>query len=228
LIEDDFGYNVVYHTLNAVDYGVPQYRERVFIIGIRNDKKITWSFPQEKKLELTIKDAIHDLPPLQAGEEIGRYGQKPINDYQKLMRGFNETLTYHRAAPHGDKIQTVINHVEQGEGRFEFNRLVDEGIVDEKYRLTSGYDNTYGRLIANQPCTTITNNMSTPSSLRCIHYGQNRALTPREGARIQSFPDWFQFYGNITEAKMQIGNAVPPLLAIALADSARLSLEGAQ
>ena len=59
--------------------------------------------------------------------------------------------------------------------------------------------------------------MSTPSGLRCIHYEQNRALTPREGARIQSFPDWFTFYGKRKEIKTQIGNAVPPLLAIRLA-----------
>jgi DNA (cytosine-5)-methyltransferase 1 len=60
--------------------------------------------------------------------------------------------------------------------------------------------------------------MSTPSSLRCIHYSQNRALTPREGARIQSFPDWFKFCGSLSDAKSQIGNAVPPLLAIALCE----------
>jgi DNA (cytosine-5)-methyltransferase 1 len=68
--------------------------------------------------------------------------------------------------------------------------------------------------------------MSTPSSLRCIHYSQNRALTPREGARIQSFPDWFKFYGSLTEVKSQIGNAVPPLLAIALYKQVETILSG--
>jgi DNA (cytosine-5)-methyltransferase 1 len=68
--------------------------------------------------------------------------------------------------------------------------------------------------------------MSTPSSLRCIHYIQNRALTPREGARIQSFPDWFQFCGTISDIKTQIGNAVPPLLAIALKEKAFDALGG--
>lgn len=91
-------------------------------------------------------------------------------------------------------------------------------MIDERYRLTSGYHNTYGRLIANQPSTTITNNMCTPSGLRCIHYEQNRALSPREGARIQSFPDWFKFYGTRTEVTKQIGNAVPPILALQIAN----------
>ena len=94
---------------------------------------------------------------------------------------------------------------------------MDNGTIPEEYRLTSGYGNTYGRLVADKPSTTITNNMCTPSGLRCIHYEQNRALTPREGARIQSFPDWFSFYGTRTEITKQIGNAVPPLLALALA-----------
>ena len=107
-----------------------------------------------------------------------------------------------------------------------FNKLIEKGLVDEKYKLTSGYANTYGRLIEDQPCTTITNNMSTPSGLRCIHYEQNRALTPREGARIQSFPDWFQFVGDKANVTTQIGNAVPPLLAIALAKQIDSALKG--
>ena len=134
------------------------------------------------------------------------------------MRGDTRNLTCHFSAVYGEKIQTVINHVIQGEGKDYINHLVDTGILDERYRLTSGYKNTYGRLYAKRPCTTITNNMSTPSALRCIHYKQNRALTPREGARIQSFPDWFQFTGNKREITSQIGNAVPPLLAMKLAN----------
>ena len=69
----------------------------------------------------------------------------------------------------------------------------------------------------NKPSTTITNNLATPSALRCIHYEQNRALTPREGARIQSFPDWYQFEGTRTDVARQIGNAVPVNLAYEIA-----------
>ena len=68
--------------------------------------------------------------------------------------------------------------------------------------------------------------MSTPSGLRCIHYEQDRALTPREGARIQSFPDWFQFVGDKANVTTQFGNAVPPLLAIALAKQIDSALKG--
>jgi len=219
-INDELGYNIVYSILDAVNYGVPQHRERVFIIGIRNDLDLQWDFdnlPQEEN-QITLEEAISDFPIIGSGGEIFEYGDSvPINEYQRLMRGNCQNLTGHFLAVYGDKIQTIMNNVIQGEGKDYINSLVDQGILEEKYRLTSGYKNTYGRLYANQPCTPITNNMSTPSGLRCIHYEQNRALTPREGARIQSFPDWFNFYGTRREIKTQIGNAVPPLLAIRLA-----------
>ena len=95
--------------------------------------------------------------------------------------------------------------------------MVDIGELPESCKLTSGYNNTYGRLVEDQPSTTITNNMCTPSALRCIHYGQNRTLSPREGARIQSFPDWFVFRGVRANVTKQIGNAVPPILAMVMA-----------
>lgn len=220
-INEELGYNIVYDTIDAVDYGVPQHRERVFIIGIRDDLDIEWDFNdlEMEPVQLTLEEAISDLPHIASGEDIHVYGNElPENDYQRLMRGDNTELSAHFLAVYGDKIQTIMNNVIQGEGKDYINRLVDQGILGEQYRLTSGYKNTYGRLYANQPCTTITNNMSTPSGLRCIHYEQNRALTPREGARVQSFPDWFQFTGNKREIKTQIGNAVPPLLAMKFAE----------
>lgn len=220
-INEELGYNIVYDTIDAVNYGVPQHRERVFIIGIRNDLDIEWDFNQLEvgPEQLTLEEAISDLPHIASGENIHEYGEEqPENDYQRLMRGTNTELSAHFLAVYGDKIQTIMDNVIQGEGKDYINSLVDQGILEEQYRLTSGYKNTYGRLYANQPCTTITNNMSTPSGLRCIHYEQNRALTPREGARIQSFPDWFQFTGNKREIKTQIGNAVPPLLAMKFAE----------
>jgi len=223
-ISDNFGYHVLHHVLNAVNYGIPQYRERVFIVGIRNDINLRWSPPESNGTQLTIKDAINDLPTLKQGETKTIYEKEASNNYQNLMRYSNKSLTYHSAVLHGDKINTVIKNVAQGEGRHNFNQLIDKGVIDERYRLTSGYNNTYGRLVAKKPSTTITHNMSTPSGLRCIHYGQNRALTPREGARIQSFPDWFQFSGTKTEVRTQIGNAVPPLLAILLCEQTNKAL----
>ena len=227
-LEEEFkriGYTIKYATKCAVDFGVPQIRERVFIIGIRNDIEKEWVFPDGEGKILTIKDAIDDLPVCGEGECIEEYSQEPITDYQKLMRGDCTKLTQHFCGHYGDKIRTVIKHVKQGQGKNDFNALVDDGIVEDKYRLTSGFPNTYGRLEEDKPCMTITNNLATPSALRCIHYKQDRALTPREGARIQSFPDWFKFNGNRTDVARQVGNAVPPLMAIAFANKIIETLE---
>lgn len=215
-IDNGFGYKITDKVLNAVDYGVPENRERVFIIGIRNDLNINFDWEISKHSRISIEEAISDLPDLSEGQSIRNYTKPLVNEYQRLMRGNNTELTQHFCGKYGDKIRTVIKNVQQGQGKDDFNALIDAGLIDINYKLTSGYHNTYGRLVANQPSTTITNNMCTPSGLRCIHYKQDRSLTPREGARIQSFPDWFKFSGSRTEVTKQIGNAVPPLLAIRL------------
>lgn len=214
---EKIGYVINYKVLNAVHFGVPQNRERVFIVGHRKELGIDWEFPVGQEAPISIKDAISDLPILPEGGKSECYLGNALTEYQRLMRGNNQTLTCHYCGVYGDKIRTVIQNVKQGQGKEDFNELVDNGIFPEEYRLTSGYKNTYGRLVEDQPSTTITNNMCTPSGLRCIHYAQNRALSPREGARIQSFPDWFQFVGPRTEMTKQIGNAVPPLLAMIMA-----------
>ena len=224
---EGLGYQLVGdEVLDAVNYGVPQHRERVFLVGVRNDilENVEWHYPEpthggEGLPYITINEAISDLPEIAEGEQADEYTNDPENEYQILMRGNNQELTQHFCGHHNEKMRLVIAAVPQGEGRHYINGLVDRGELPEFCRLTSGYANTYGRLVANNPCTTITNNMCTPSALRCIHYAQNRELSPREGARIQSFPDWYVFNGQKGHVTTQIGNAVPPLLAMAMARS---------
>jgi len=225
--ENFLSYNIHQKVLNSKFFGVPQSRERVFIIGIRNDlNPKRWEFPEgiygeipNKIPCLTVSDAISDLPTLNEGEIKTAYDHEAINDYQLLMRNKSDVIHDHIAGIYGDKIRTVIQNVIEGEGRAYINNLVNEGKLEEKYFLTSGYNNTYGRLWWNKPSTTITNSFGTPSALRCIHPRQNRALSTREAARLQSFPDWIRFYGNKYEKNSQVGNAVPPLLAIAIEKS---------
>ena len=88
-----------------------------------------------------------------------------------------------------------------------------------KHLVTSGFSSSYSRLDADEPAVTITVNFVHPSSNRCIHPIQHRALTPREGARLQSYDDTFEFAGTRTQIVKQIGNAVPPLLGKAIADA---------
>ena len=218
----NLGYNVTKTILNAKDFGVPQNRERVFLVGIRNDISVQeeWEFPKATHKEsLTVKDAISDLPELKNGEASKKYTKAPETSYQKLMRGSQKTLNNHVNGTHGERLLRIIEAVPEGEGRNYINSLVQQGKLSKDLFLTSGYSNTYGRLWWNKPSTTITNNLSAPSSLRCIHPRQNRALTTREGARLQSFPDDFEFIGPKTRVNMQVGNAVPPLLGYVLANS---------
>ena len=227
-VDGNLGYTIYTDVLNAADFGVPENRERVFIVGVRKDLDIEWTYPEpaKDKTVLSVKEAISDLPKVDEGQEITAYSMAPQNEYQRIMRAGSDALTFHYCGVYGDKIHTVIKNVKQGQGKNDFNALVETGVIDKKYKLTSGYANTYGRLVENQPCTTITNNLSTPSGLRCIHYEQDRALTPREGARIQSFPDWFCFDGDRTQVNCQIGNAVPPLLSLAFAKQIESVLKG--
>lgn len=224
---DDLSYTIHNKVLDSKNYGVPQSRERVFLVGIRSDLKINheWEFPVPTygKLKnqipyLTLEDAIGDLPELKNGEKKEFYSQKPYAKYQRLMRGNEKQLKDHVNSINGDRMLKIMKAVIPGEGRPYINRLVMEGKLEKSLYLTSGYDNTYGKLWWDRPSTTITNNLASPSSLRCIHPLQSRALTPREGARIQSFPDSFYFTGTKDSITSQIGNAVPPLLSLAIAN----------
>ena len=123
--DGQLSYAIKQKVLNAKNYGVPQSRDRVFIVGIRQDLDIDcWEFPKEKygdgrgKLPyLTVEDAISDLPYLNEGETVNEYTLPPQNAYQALMRGNCVDLTDHFIGTYGDKIRTVIRNVVQGEGK---------------------------------------------------------------------------------------------------------------
>ena len=112
----------------------------------------------------------------------------------------------------------------------EILRIIPDGgsIKDLPARLRpkSGYANTYARLLPNVPSPTITRNFGTPSSSRCVHPFQPRALSTREGARLQGFPDSYKFAGGKQSKNLQIGNAVPPILGEAIARTVKKALEG--
>jgi DNA (cytosine-5)-methyltransferase 1 len=101
----------------------------------------------------------------------------------------------------------MISHISDGGNRTE---------IPDDLQPSSGYHNSYSRLDSEKPAVAITSNMSKPSSARCIHPFQDRGLTPREGARLQTFPDRYQFVGGLVSIRQQIGNAVPPYLGEAI------------
>ena len=157
---------------------------------------------------MTLMEAISDLPLLHPGEERVDYLCDPKNDYQKAMRDRNEPLTEHACARYGERMRVVISRVPPG------GSVMD---LPEELRPKGYFKNTYARLLPDAPSPTITRHFGTPSSSRCIHPFQDRALSTREGARIQGFTDHYVFHGSKTRKNLQIGNAVPPILGEVLA-----------
>ena len=210
---DLLGFDCVSSVLNAKNYGAPQSRERTIILAWRRgETPLSMPSPTHGTKErpfLTLIDAISDLPPLKPGESRSDYLSPPQNEYQASMRASATTLTEHRCSRYGDHMQKVMSYVKEG------GSIMD---VPEELRPKGYFKNTYARLLPDQPCTTITRNFGTPSSSRCIHPYQDRALSTREGARVQGFPDHYMFHGGKGSKNLQIGNAVPPALAQALGE----------
>lgn len=165
---------------------------------------------------ITVRQAIDDLPPIKSGEVTTHYSSRPKNAYQRDRRKDvpDDQLTLHNATKHSKKMLEIIRY--SGDSI----KCIPEGMV------TSGFSSSYSRLRGDEPAVTLTVNFVHPASNKCIHPDLDRALTPREGARIQSFDDDFIFAGNRTQIVKQIGNAVPPLLGKALAKSVLEALEG--
>jgi DNA (cytosine-5)-methyltransferase 1 len=218
---ESLGYKVYYKLLNSADYGVPQIRERIIIIGTKLKNK--YSFPEpthcnneyllnlKLKPYLTLSEAISDLPFIKSGEQSFEYATEPKNEFQKLMRkNAPKKLMDHIAPKNNEKLIKIMEYLPDGGTPLD---------LPEELRPKSGFKNTYSRLWWNRPSTTITRNFSTPSSSRCIHPKAPRPLTTREGARIQCFPDDYIFYGSRSSKNLQIGNAVPTFLSIALKNS---------
>lgn len=232
------GYEYEWKFLNSAFYGVPQARTRFILIAKRENVSKDIQFPvpthsfqdedieqkrliyQEntvtpalgsKKPPVTSLEAISDLPYIKAGETVNRYECAPKNEFQKAMRTkpdgsvmSGEELTQHRATNHSDEMVAILE-----EARFS------RSDIPEDLRPPTGYEATYSRQYPNQPSTTLTTEYTTAGATRCVHpdFSVARALTVREGMRLQSFPDWYEFCGTKTGITEQVGNAVPPLLA---------------
>lgn len=212
------GFNVHYKVLNAADYGTPQIRERVIIVGTKTEKQFEFPnpthynplensliFDASLKPYVSVAEAISDLPFIKSGEESFEYSSQPQNDYQRLMREkTSETLNDHNAPNNNDNLVKLMELLPDGGSPLD---------LPEELRPKSGFANTYCRLWWERPSTTITRNLSTPSSSRCIHPKAPRPLTTREGARLQGFPDHYHFFGSRSDKNLQIGNAVPTFLS---------------
>ena len=212
----ELGYAVEMRTLRAEDYGVPQERRRIFFLGNRVGSGIRWPEPTHgKHLEpfVTVWDAIGDMPALRNGEspeEPLPYAAAPATEYQAYLRG-NATHVLNHEAPHLQSINLRrMRHIPEGGNWCD----IPFDLLPAGMQRARRCDHTkrYGRLRKDGLASTILTKCDLHWGAY-IHPEQDRTLTVREAARLQSFPDWFEFSGPRTEQYVQVGNAVPPLLA---------------
>jgi DNA (cytosine-5)-methyltransferase 1 len=244
----NYARNLGYHVRSAIVLaslvGVPQRRKRFLLVGskvkhfvfpaeVRSKQQFldeTFDFgdffmqsPNDGVEKWTFDDATSDLPALKAGERNEEYAESPKNELQKYFRQGSDKPVDHFAVGHKPYFLEMLSYIPEGKSALDPD--VQE-LMPEHLRPKSGFKNSYQRIIGNAPSPTITRNFTTPSSANCIHPHQDRALSIREGARCQSFPDNYQFLGSTEEIRLQIGNAVPPLLGKAIGESILKAIEG--
>ncbi len=193
--------------LNVSDYGVPQNRERAFIVGA---SRFNFDFNLlEPSQSVNIQDAISDLAYLRSNE--GAFESDYLNpiqsSYQALMRKDSPKLYNHQATNHSQAALEKLKLINKEQGK---------ECLPKNLHGKQQFKSTWGRLNWNKISPTIDTRFDTPSNGTNSHPKLHRSITPREAARIQSFSDTYIFYGNKTSVCKQIGNAVPPLLALAL------------
>lgn len=207
-------YHLHYRLMKAKEFGVPQARERMIMIGAQQEFDFdTLLARARERIELrypnyftpvTVWDAISNLPaPTEDGDVEGLI---PENAYQAFLA--NNGKTYNHTQSHHSDI--AIARMQQ--------IRIDENFTVLNEDIHSVHSGSYGRLNPNGIAPTVTTRFDTPSGGKFIHPFENRTITPREAARIQSFPDSFEFKGNKTVICKQIGNAVPPKLAYVVAN----------
>jgi len=246
---DELGYECEARILFSEDFGVPQQRRRVFFVATRlgwedrlfprgshgpapkpseqaNSYVHRWTRRpgQPYRRPPSVWAAIGDLPPLGngEGEDLARYAHVPRTEYQRLMRGDQEELFNHVAPSLGTSMLARIRHVPEG-GNW---RAIPRNLLPAGMRRARKSDHTkrYGRLSKRGLCCTILTKLD-PHWGSYVHPEDDRAISVRESARLQSFTDRFRFLGYPSQQAEQVGNAVPPLMAAAMARAVRAHIK---
>lgn len=244
---DAAGYRVACAELVAAQYGVPQLRWRLVFIAFRKDIDVPpgYGFPRpthgstaigelvpnrtllahELKGLLTARDAIGDLPRVASGESNNVYDGKPTRPYHVTMRkGLKAELYNHYAPKLSEQNLTRIRHLRAGQ---DWRDLPTELLpLGMRRALRKDHTRRFSRMTWNGVPRSIITRFRDPKSGEYTHPTQHRTITLREAARIQSFPDWFEFRGAVSDIYDQIGNAVPPLLGQAVGTEIAACLSG--
>lgn len=222
--------------LNAVYYGVPQTRKRMMLVAHKKtSNKFTYPeqthyYDQDEKLKkvlkqcTTVKDAIGDLPKITDNWRISEmpYSKnRNLTEFQKIMREHNgKTLKNNICRLSNDRAKRVFPHMKQGSKYMDLPPEIRQILP---FREDIFHDRLK-RLVLNEPSWTVIAHIGMDGYMY-IHPTENRTLSVREAARIQSFPDDFEFVGNQQDTYVQVGNAVPPLLGKAIGTSIKSYLD---
>ncbi|CNJ12952.1 DNA cytosine methyltransferase [Yersinia frederiksenii] len=245
IIKDELsslGYYVYHDILEATDYGVPQIRKRLFIIASKKELACPFPKPTHNKdgnygllRTPTLWEAISDLPKINAreGAEEMEYSLPAETEYQRMLRDKTDKVFNHKAMNHSKRLIERFSTMTWGQSTSDVPEHLKPYKRNSKEISEKVYDQNNRRMHPHKPCHTI----AASFYANFVHPYVDRNFTAREGARIQSFPDWYIFKGKPTvvshkllqrEGRMdekylcqynQIGNAVPPLMAKALAEN---------
>lgn len=192
------GYKVTQCIYNAAVFGVPQARRRAIVVASKNSNfELPDGLLEENEFK-TVRDAIGDLPPINVNR------QDPTDPLHRCSRHRQSTIDVIAQVPH------------DGGSR-------PQGVGPKCLDKVKGFSDVYGRLSWDKPSITITQYARNPASGRYCHPEQNRGLSIREAARLQGFPDGYVWNGSLGDKFKQIGEAVPPLLSLAIATQIALS-----
>lgn len=204
------GYETTEGILYASDYGVPQHRNRFFMVG--NRLGIDFNFPKKNNFKVSVEDAICDLPDLKNGENSLELPYKmniqEVSSFAKRMRRQSRSSKQNFVSRNMDYTIERYKHIKQGENW----RAIPSRLMKNYANVNNCHSGIYKRLDATIPSIVISNYRKN----MLIHPFQDRGLSVREAARLQSFPDNFIFEGYLQNMQQQIGNAVPPMLAEAI------------
>ncbi len=244
---ESLGYSVSHRILFAGHYGVPQMRFRTIFIGVKRKNGLKIEFPEPEynakavanfsgakelcisvpplfasvlKDQTGVWDAISDLPEIKSGSKNGplKYATKAKSDFQKIVRNGAATVENHSCANLGNVNLERLKHIPQGGSWRDIPfDLLPAGL---KRARRSDHTKRYGRLHPEALCSTVLTKCD-PHWGSFFHPTQDRVISIREAARIQSFPDHYKFTGSVTQQYEQVGNAVPPLMAKAIGDQIR-------
>ena len=205
------GYTTSHFVLNSADFGVPQKRNRLFIIANLHGVRVQKPKPTVRKYR-TVFDAIADLPDVDNGNttDSKEYNTDPTSPYAKMMRGKLKVCTNNSVTNNASHIITRYKYIPQGGNWENIPKRLMKNYTD-RLRCHTGI---YRRLKQDEPSVVIGNYRKN----MLVHPWKDRGLSVREAARLQSIPDWFTFHGSIGFQQQQVGNLVPPLLAKAIFD----------